>query len=243
MIGALLAGGGAAGPAPSDVMLNPLASADTRERLRGQLAGLERPVWLRVFTQPGDDEQMRVAALRLAQGVADLSDTVYAEPLRLPDDEGRFQALAIERTPAIAVIGEGDTDYGIRFYGVPGGGELKSLVAAVRLVASGDPVLSDASREALATLDRRVTIEVFATLGCTFCPDAVQMAHRLALASDKVTAAMVEVSAFPQYAKERGVSAVPKVVVNGEACFEGRRSEEEFVAAVLACAMRDERAR
>ena len=234
LIGALLAGGGAAGPAPDDKLLNPLASAKTREEVRAKLAGLQRQVWLRVFTQARDDEQTTAAARRLAQGVADLSDSVFAEAYSYDEDADRFREYGIERTPAIAVTGEADR--GIRFYGVPGGHELESLVSAICVVAAQDSGLSAASRQALAGLAGPVRIEVFVTLACGFCPEAVTLAHRLAVESPQVTAAMVEVSAFPEYAQQRAVRSVPKVFVNGQPCFEGRRGEDEFVAAVVGAA-------
>ena len=234
LIGALLAGGGAAGPAPDDTLLNPLASAETRERMLKGLGNLRGTVWLRVFTSASDDERLRVAALRLAQGLADGSDRVYAERCDRADGEAAFARFGIKRTPAMAVSGE--LDAGIRFYGVPGGHEVDSLVSAIRVVSLGDSGLSDASKQALAGLTEPVEIEVFVTLRCGYCPEAVQWAHRVAAASGLVTAAMVEVSAFPDYAAERGVSAVPKVFVNGVPCVEGRRSEAEFVAAVVECA-------
>ena len=236
MIGALLAGGGAAGPAPTDRLLNPLASSAARERVRAQLAGLGAPVWLRVFTQSGDDERLRAAALRLAQGVADLSNQVLAEGFEQAEDAEQFRAYGIARTPALVVMGE--RDYGLRFYGVPGGGELESLVAAIRLASAGDSGLSEASRQALGALSEPVEVEVFATLSCQFCPEAVMLAHRLAVESEQVTSAMVDASAFPRYAEERGVRAVPAVLVNGVSWVEGGRAEEGFVAAVVSCATR-----
>ena len=113
---------------------------------------------------------------------------------------------------------------------------MDSLVSAIRVVSAGDAGLSEASLKALGELRGPADVEVVVTLQCGFCPEAVAMAHRLAAASEHVTASMVELSAFPEYAQSRGVRAVPKVMVNGEACFEGRRSEEDFVRAVVACA-------
>lgn len=234
LIGALLAGGGAAGPAPDDRLLNPLASAETQERVREGLNNLRDTVWLRVFTSSSDDERLRVAALRLAQGIADRSDLVYAERHDATEDAEAFARFGIERTPAIVVSGEDDR--GVRFYGVPGGHELDSLVAAIRVASFGESRLDSASKAALARLSSPVKIEVFVTLRCGFCPQAVQSAHRIAAESDEVTAAMIEVAAFPEVAAERGVSTVPKVFVNGVPCIEGRRSEAEFVAAVIECA-------
>jgi alkyl hydroperoxide reductase subunit AhpF len=85
----------------------------------------------------------------------------------------------------------------------------------------------------LAALKRPVHIEVFVTLDCAHCPKAVETAHRLALESDRVTADMVEVSAFRDLASAHEVRSVPKVLVNGLPCFEGGRPEEAFVSAVV----------
>lgn len=55
------------------------------------------------------------------------------------------------------------------------------------------------------------------------------LAYRCAVASPRVRAAAVEATEFPLYADERGVLAVPKVVVDGTRSWEGAVPERDFV--------------
>jgi protein-disulfide isomerase len=64
----------------------------------------------------------------------------------------------------------------------------------------------------------------------------VLLAYRAALASPRVTAAAVEATEFPALADRFGVLAVPKVVVNDQALFEGAVGEQVFVQRLLAAA-------
>ena len=77
-------------------------------------------------------------------------------------EKERAAELGIERVPAIAVLGA-ETDYGVRFYGLPSGYEFGSLVELVLDVSSGDSGLSEATRRALASLERDVHLRVFST--------------------------------------------------------------------------------
>jgi predicted DsbA family dithiol-disulfide isomerase len=62
----------------------------------------------------------------------------------------------------------------------------------------------------------------------------VLLAYRAAAASPRVTAAAVEATEFPAYADRHGVLAVPKVVVDGGASWEGAVPERVFVERVVA---------
>ena len=64
----------------------------------------------------------------------------------------------------------------------------------------------------------------------------MRLAQQLALASDLITADLVEVTEFPHLAQRHHVRAVPRTVVNETASIEGALPESEFVAAVVAAA-------
>ena len=51
----------------------------------------------------------------------------------------------------------------MRFYGLPSGYEFGSLVELILDVSSGDSGLSEATRRALASLERDVHLRVFST--------------------------------------------------------------------------------
>ena len=60
------------------------------------------------------------------------------------------------------------------------------------------------------------------------------LAYKLALASERVTAAAIESNEFPQLAQELEVWAVPRIVVDGEPRWDGAVPEAEFVRRILA---------
>ena len=128
--------------------------------LEAALAGLAAPVRLLFFTQTFGCDTC-VPARRIVDRIASLSERITVDEFNLVLDKDAVQAYGIRRAPAIAVVGEADT--GIRFYGVPEGHELISLVDAVLLVASRDSGLSDESRARLAEVDEPLDIQVFVT--------------------------------------------------------------------------------
>lgn len=65
---------------------------------------------------------------------------------------------------------------------------------------------------------------------------AVQLAQRVAIESDMVTADMVESSEFPHLVHKYNVFGVPKTVVNEEVDFEGAQPEPLFLARVMKAA-------
>ncbi len=60
------------------------------------------------------------------------------------------------------------------------------------------PGLSPDTRLMLANLNRPVHIRVFVTYGCPYCPSAVRLAHKLAMASDLITAEGISSEEFPE---------------------------------------------
>jgi glutaredoxin-like protein len=124
----------------------------------------------------------------------------------------------------------GETDYGIRFYGIPSGYEFTSLLESILLVGSGDSELDKNTMAFLDSLDQPLHLQVFVTPSCPYCPQAVVLAHRLAFASDKVTADMVEVTEFPEMGERYNVMGVPRTVINENTYIEGAAPESMLLA-------------
>jgi predicted DsbA family dithiol-disulfide isomerase len=62
------------------------------------------------------------------------------------------------------------------------------------------------------------------------------VAHKLAIASERITADVVEVGEFPDVAQRYRVSGVPKIVINETVEFVGAQPETRFVQEVLRAA-------
>jgi len=128
--------------------------------LEARLARLPNPVRLVFFTQTfGCDTCL--SARQVVDQIASLSEQITVEEHNLVLDKEKVAKFGVDRAPAIAVVGE--MDLGIRYYGVPSGYELASLVDAVLLAGTGELGLSDESLAAVAGLDRPVDIKVFVT--------------------------------------------------------------------------------
>jgi glutaredoxin-like protein len=188
-----------------------LISDDVATQLKEEFAKLANPVRLAVFSQAlADPESEQVK--RLVEELAALDSKLTAETYNFVLDQEKVQALGIARIPAIAVLGA-EKDYGIRFYGLPSGYEFGGLVDAILDVSKGDSGLAPETRQALASLERPVHIQVFSTPTCPYCPRATRLAYLFALESDKVTADGIEVTGYPDLAQRYRVSSVPKTVV------------------------------
>ena len=122
----------------------------------------------------------------------------------------------------------------MRYYGVPSGHELVTLVDAVVLAGGGDaPGLAPESLEALTELDRPLDIKVFVTPTCRFCPQAASLAYRLAAASPHITTTVIEATEFPDLVQRYRVSGVPKTVVDDRIEIIGAQPEATFVKEAL----------
>jgi len=130
------------------------ADADLGKRL----AALPAPVRLVFFTQTFGCDACLPARLA-ADGIAALSGQVTVEEHNLVLDRDRVAEYGVELAPALAVVGA--RDVGMRYYGVPEGYEVESLVEAIEIAAGAGPGLSDDSLDALDTPGRPVHLRVF----------------------------------------------------------------------------------
>ncbi len=208
----------------------PLLPEKVRQQIEKRLKDLKEPIKLVVFTQEFECptcEENRTLMEEVARTVPEVS--VEVNDFVLDKDEG--DAYKIDKIPATVV--EGKKDYGIRFYGIPNGYEFSSLVEAINMVSLDDSMLSAQTREQIKALSKPVTIQVFITPTCPYCATAVQMAHKMALESELITADMVEIVEFPYLTQKYNVFAVPKVVMNEEIAFEGALHESKFLKRVM----------
>ncbi len=205
----------------------PLLNDEIRQEVSKMLAGLPGPVRLVMFIQQFECEYC-TETRQLVEEVAELSDRITAEIYDFQADRAKAEELGIDKIPAIAIIGA--QDYGVRFYGIPAGYEFASFLHAIQSVASGKPELSNATLKVLAGIQKPVHIQVFVTPTCPYCPQAVMLAHQMAIASPMVRADMVEAMEFPHLAIKYQVMGVPRTVINETVHIEGAVPESMVVA-------------
>jgi alkyl hydroperoxide reductase subunit AhpF len=136
-----------------------LFRADEERVVRELFAGLEREVELVFVDGPseavllvGRDVDPVAETRELLAGLAELGELVSFRKADGPE----------ERYPAIRVLVEGE-DTGVRYYGLPWGYELSSIVGAVVEAGRGEPSLGEGALAVLDALERDVRIDVFVT--------------------------------------------------------------------------------
>ncbi|HBA60681.1 MAG TPA: glutaredoxin [Elusimicrobia bacterium] len=164
--------------------------------------------------------------------LASLSPKLKLEVYNRVIDTEKAAAYGITESPS-AVL-EGPNGARVRFLGIPSGYEFVSLLEGLKNSAAAAQELSPETLAALAGITKPVNIKVFVTPTCPYCPAAVVLAHRLALASPNITAEMVEATEFPAMATKYRVEGVPKIVVNEKTELIGAQPESAMLAAVLA---------
>lgn len=207
----------------------PVLSDEIAEQVKNELAELAGPVRLLTFVQETDCpfcEETR----QLVEELAQLLDGVSAEVYDLAVDEEKARKLGVDQAPVIIVMGT--EDHGVRFDGIPSGYEFVSLLHAIKAVAAGEAELERETMEMLAEVDQPVDIQVFVTPTCPYCQVSVMLAHRLAVASPRVRARMVEAMEFPHLAQRYQVQGVPRTVINETTHIEGAVPERVVVSKI-----------
>ena len=178
-----------------------------------------------------DDTQL------LLEEVTGLSDKIDLDIYNLEKDNAIAKQYKMDRAPGFVIAGkDGDQllDYGIRYAGIPSGHEFSSLINTVLLVSGRDSKLSEDVRDMLKDLDQPVNMLVFVTPTCPYCPQAVVLAHQMALESPMIEAEMIEATEFPDLSMRFNVSGVPQTTINeGAGTVVGAVPEGNLVAEIL----------
>jgi glutaredoxin-like protein len=192
-----------------------LMQTKDQEAVREAFAGVTRPVHLLLFTSAESGEYGDVAGELLAE-VAALSEWLSLESLDIAAHAERAAALGVDKAPTVVfLVGAERVDHGLRFAGLPSGYEFASLIEAIRLAGgASEPALQPATVAFLGALTAPMKLQVFVTPTCPYCPRAVVLAYRLALASPHISAEGVEVTEFPDLGDRFAVMGVPKTVID-----------------------------
>ncbi|MEM3577305.1 MAG: thioredoxin family protein [Candidatus Bathyarchaeia archaeon] len=191
---------------------------------------LEKPVKIVMFTQEVEC-QYCAQTRQLLNEVAALSDKISLEVYDFVADAEKARAYSIDKVPAIAIVGE--KDYGVRFYGLPYGYELQTLLEGIITVSRAKTDLPDEIKARLKEIKVPVHIQVFVTLTCPYCPIVASLAHKFAIENDLIRADVIEVGEFPHLGLKYGVMGVPKTVINEKVEFVGALPEDLFLEHII----------
>jgi glutaredoxin-like protein len=202
-----------------------------KEHLRTELSGrMENPVKVIMFTQEVEC-QFCVQTRQLIDELATLNDKIKVEVYDFLKDSEKAKEYGVDKVPALVFLGE--KDYGVRFYGMPYGYELQTLLEAVINVSKGRTDILEETKNRLKEIKTPVHIQVFVTLTCPYCPVVAAIAYKFAIENDMIKADVIEASEFPQLAIKYAVMGTPKTIINEKIEFIGAFPEDLFLEHVL----------
>ncbi len=146
-----------------------LISPEDRQTLQTLFAKeLQDEVNITYFTQresvliiPGQECAYCKDTRELLEELAGISEKLHLTVKDFVRDEQEAQNLGITRIPAFIV--QGHTKGAVRYFGVPAGYEFSTLIEDLIDDSKGTTNLSEKTRQALATIDQGVHIQVFVT--------------------------------------------------------------------------------
>jgi glutaredoxin-like protein len=137
-----------------------LFDPEDEKEIRKRLSQITQKVKVILFTQTLNCETCPDTE-QLLKAVKELSDQIELEILNLQVDRDRAAQYGITKVPAVVI--EGDRDYGIRYYGIPGGYEFASLLEDLVAIGKRESGLSEASKEKIRALTEPLNLKVFVT--------------------------------------------------------------------------------
>jgi len=207
-----------------------MISEKDKETIRKKFEEIKNSVKLINFTQQIECEYYEDTR-KIMEEISKLSDKISLEIYNFQLDKQKAEVYKIDKILATIIFCL--KDYGIRYYGIPAGYEFTSLIEDIIDVSKGEPGLSQETIDKLNQIQKDVHLQVFVTPTCPYCPNAVRLAHKFAIATDKITADMVEAIEFPHLSVKYNVRGVPKTVINEEYSVEGAVPENILIEKIL----------
>lgn len=206
-----------------------LLSARDAAEVGRLFGGLSKDVHVRVHTRKLECPSCSDTELILKE-LAALSDRLRIEFRNPLADAAGETADGIDRVPAI-LVSDGSHSR-VRFFGTPSGYEFSSLLTCIMDAGTDGQPLAPSTLSFLEGLQTGLDIDVFVTPTCPHCPGSAVLATRLAAASDRVVASVIEANEFPELSRRYGVQGVPRTVINERYFMEGSLPESVLVPAL-----------
>ena len=213
-----------------------LINDSVAEQVKQAFAGLSNPVQILYF---GSDDNCETCTetRQLLGEIAELDKRVHLSTHDLKTDAALAKKYNVDKAPALVIAGKSGDDIletGIQFSGIPAGYEFSTLINDILLASKLDSGLSDDTRAFLKALTTPLLLQVFVTPTCPYCPQAVLLAHKMAMENPAmIRAEAVEATEFPELANQFRVQGVPQTVINsGKGTAVGAYTEARVLAEI-----------
>jgi glutaredoxin-like protein len=208
-----------------------ILKAHEREYVENVFRLVDNSVKIAFFSEMPENQASRETR-EIIEEISSISEKINLTVYDFETDKKAVEQYEIDKTPGIVV--EGKQDFGIRIYGVPSGYLVSSLIEDVVQISKSESELKDETREKLKEVDKPLILEVYVNQTSPYSPSLVNIAHRMALENDHISAHMINISNFPHLAMRYHIEDVPHTIVNGKESVKGALDEKDFTEKILA---------
>lgn len=190
---------------------------EMRKQLDSVFAAMERPLELELYLDERD------SSMELNSYIAELCSLTDKLSFRV----GGCEEVGLR--PCVRVCSEGGRWTGLAFHGVPGGHEFTSFILGIYNASGPGQKLEDGQAERIASIKKKLKIEMLVTLSCTMCSQLVTSAQRIAALNDMVSAEVYDLSLFPELRERYAVMSVPCLIINDHLVGFGKKNVRQLL--------------
>lgn len=139
-----------------------ILSEEIRVQVQDRFQQLNQPVSI-LFFESTEGCEYCPTTKQMVTELSDLSEKLTVKFHDLQADSRLAAKHGVDKVPAIVLLGTNETDYGIKFYGIPSGYEFGTLLEDIEMISSGSSGLDAESVEKIKGITETVNIEVFVT--------------------------------------------------------------------------------
>ncbi|MFQ6030344.1 MAG: thioredoxin family protein [Dehalococcoidia bacterium] len=220
-----------------------ISDQDKAQLKRTLRKDLKASVTLRLFTRkptaltiPGRECPYCPQTQQLVEELAALSPKLNLETYDFYDQPEEARQQGVARIPAILLGTESPPR--VKFYGIPLGYLMASLIEDIKTISRGVSPLRTDSRRKLRQLNQPVHLQVLVTPNDVPSAGMARLAHALAIESPQVSADVIEVQEFPALSQQYAARSVPLTIINEYVRLPGPVAEPDLVDKILEIGVR-----
>jgi len=202
-----------------------LLDSNMINQLKEVFKRLDKEVKIVNFLSSDSDKSLELKCF--LEEFSEVSDKIVIE--NVDKNDCRYQEFGIDKLPALAFVDSNGKFTGGKFHGIPGGHEINSFVITLLNLGKVGKPFDNEVLEQVRSIDKKLDLKVFVTLACHHCPDIVVNTQHMAIHNPNIKAEMIDLSLFPELAKEMGIKSVPTIVYNDSETTIGAKTINEIL--------------
>ena len=210
-----------------------------REKFARELMG---PVKIDLFTErelgitvPGKRPcQYCKPTEEMLREISGLHASISLRVHHMEDEPPEAATFGIERVPGIVL--RGLDGFRLTFYGIPAGTEFPSFLETISDVSRREVLLAAESLQQLSEIKSEVSVRVFVTPTCPYCPAVARVVCQMAMVNPNIRSEIIEVNEYPELAERYNVTAVPVTVIADKVSIPGMVPEAKLVEEIVKAA-------